>query len=106
MSINRTAFYRCGDMQLGQNALGYAAIQNDLLVFEYLLEKGAVLPTAMLNNGGGGVFAALSEERRRWAVQLLALSQRWRLPLIAIREIHGFVIGFNWAGMLEAMSGI
>lgn len=87
-----------------QNALGHAAIRNDLTMFEYLLERRAVLPAVMLKTGGGGVFTALAQERQQWASLFVALSQRWRLPLLAVREIHGFVIGFNWAEMLKVMS--
>ena len=63
-------------------------------MFEYLVEHGAVLSS---DDEMHESVAAVLQRRRNWIDQATALAHRWHLPLTAIRVIHEYVVGFNWA---------
>ena len=43
------------------------------------------------------MIAAMLQRRQEWIDQTISLAGRWHLPLIAVRTIHEYVVGFNWA---------
>ena len=76
-----------------------SAQRGDLSVFEYLLEHGAAMPS----NADESVNAMI-QRRRDWIDQALAIAHRWHVPLIAVRVIHEYVVGFNWLTICEDIS--
>ena len=50
------------------------------------------------------VIAAILQRRQEWIDQAISLAGRWHLPLIAVRTIHEYVVGFNWAVVSRAFN--
>ena len=82
--------------------LAHAAKRDNCTIFEYLMERGAdivirdELPRPML--------VAMLQRRQEWIDQATLLAHQWHLPLIAIRTIHEYVIGFNWSVVLDGIN--
>ena len=88
--------------------LAHAARRNDLSMFEYLVERGAdtIHEIQMERQGceGQNMIAAMLQRRQEWIDQAMSMAGRWHLPLIAVRTIHEFVVGFNWAVVSQVFS--
>ena len=50
------------------------------------------------------MIAAMLQRRQEWIDQAISLAGRWHLPLIAVRTIHEYVVGFNWAVVSQAFN--
>ena len=74
-------------------------------MFEYLVERGAdaINEIQMERQGSkdNAMIAAMLQRRQEWIDQAISLARRWRLPLIAVRTIHEYVVGFNWAALSQ-----
>ena len=83
----------------------YAAQRNDLSLFEYLVEHGATIPSP-INNGSDDtrMVASMLQHRQDWIDQAAAIVRRWRLPMIAVRVMHEYVVGFNWSVVSDMIS--
>ena len=68
-------------------------------MFEYLVERGVDIPNNIGTEGSEdqAMIAAMLQRRQEWIDQAISLAGRWHLPLIAVRTIHEYVVGFNWA---------
>lgn len=77
-----------------------AARRNDHSLFEYLVEHGARIPfnVLLLDNS----IADMLQRRQDWINQVVAIAHRWHAPLTAMRVIHEYVVGYNWAVVVEA----
>ena len=76
----------------------HAARRNDLSMFEYLVEHGAVIsPDEEMDES----IVAMFRRRQNWINQATALAHRWHVPLTAMRTIHEYVVGYNWAVVYE-----
>ena len=75
-------------------------------MFEYLVERGVDIPMTMEMEGSEdhAMMAAMLQRRQEWIDQAISLASRWHLPLIAVRTIHEYVVGFNWAVVSQAFS--
>ena len=75
-------------------------------MFEYLVERGADIPMTMEMEDSEDqvMIAAMLQRRQEWIDQAVSLAGRWRLPLIAVRTIHEYVVGFNWAAVSQAFN--
>ena len=80
-------------------------------MFEYLVGNGAdveiinanlktLLPKCEAHYAAAA--AAMVQRRQEWIDQAVSLVHRWHLPLIAVRSIHDYLIGFNWRAVLCA----
>ena len=69
-------------------------------MFEYLVERGADTIDETRMDGEApedqAMIAAMLQRRQEWIDQAISLAGRWHLPLIAVRTIHEYVVGFNW----------
>ena len=68
-------------------------------MFEYLVERGADTNEIQMEMEGAEdqtMIAAMLQRRQEWIDQAISLAGRWHLPLIAVRTIHEYVVGFNW----------
>jgi hypothetical protein len=92
--------------QDGISLLIHAARRGDLSIFEYLVAHGATIPVAVEVDGSDDttMIAAMLQRRRDWIDQAAALAHQWHVPLTAIRVIHGYVVGFNWSAVYEALT--
>ena len=86
--------------------LAHAARRGNLSMFEYLVERGAAIPNFTRTKGSEdqAMIAAMLQRRQEWIDQAVSLAGRWHLPLIAVRTIHEYVIGFNWAIVCQAFN--
>ena len=50
------------------------------------------------------MIAAMLRRRQEWIDQAVLLAHRWHVPLIAVRTIHEYVVGFNWPAVLEGFN--
>ena len=71
-------------------------------MFEYLVEQRADISIHAMQMERQGsddqaMIAAMLQRRQEWIDQAVSLTGRWHLPLIAVRTIHEYVVGFNWA---------
>ena len=70
-------------------------------MFEYLVERGAdaidEIPMEREGLEDQAMIAAMLQRRQEWIDQAVSLAGRWHLPLTAVRTIHEYVVGFNWA---------
>ena len=68
-------------------------------MFEYLVERGVDIPNNIGTEGSEdqAMIATMLQRRQEWIDQAISLAGRWHLPLIAVRTIHEYVVGFNWA---------
>ena len=77
-------------------------------MFEYLVERGADAINEIQMGYRGfkeqDMIAAMLQRRQEWIDQAVSLAGRWHLPLIAVRTIHEYVVGFNWAVVSQAFS--
>ena len=77
-------------------------------MFEYLVERGAdsFNEIQMQHQGSEdqAMIAAMLQRRQEWIDQAISLAGRWHLPLIAVRTIHEYVVGFNWAAVSQAFN--
>ena len=78
-------------------------------MFEYLVERGADIPINETQMGRQGsedhaMIAAMLQCRQEWIDQAISLADRWHLPLIAVRTIHEYVVGFNWAVVSQSFN--
>ena len=77
-------------------------------MFEYLVERGAgaINKTQMERQGSEdqAMIAAMLRRRQEWIDQAISMAGRWHLPLIAVRTIHEYVVGFNWAVVSQVFS--
>ena len=85
------------------NLLIHAAEQGNLSIFEYLVERGATIPSGEEMNAS---IAVMLQHRRDWIDQAKALAHRWHIPLIAIRVIHEYVVGFNWPAVRDTFERV
>ena len=74
--------------------------RGDFVMFEYLVEHGVVIPSVEMN--GSNEVSRMLHRRQIWIDQIKLLAHRWRIPFIAIRTIHEYVVGFNWSAVREA----
>ena len=85
----------------GVSILAHAARRSDLSMFEYLVERGAnpinEIQMRRQRSEDKAMIAAMLQRRQEWIDQAVSLTGRWHLPLIAVRTIHEYVVGFNWA---------
>ena len=77
-------------------------------MFEYLVERGAEPINEIQIERKGledqTMIAAMLQRRQEWIDQAVSLAGRWHLPLIAVRTIHEYVVGFNWAVVSQAFN--
>ena len=79
-------------------------------MFEYLMERGAEvdfiheIPMGRQAPEDQTMIAAMLQRRQEWIDQAISLAGRWHLPLIAVRTIHEYVVGFNWAVVSQAFN--
>ena len=90
--------------QNGVSALAYAASRKDLSMFEYLVERGAAIDMDNARPEDRGTIAAMLQRRQEWINQAVSLANQWHLPLIAVRTIHEYVVGFNWSAVLDGFN--
>ena len=94
--------------QEGVSVLAHAARRSDFSMFEYLMERGVDLPSDMdmdmEESEDQAMIAAMLQRRQEWIDQAISLAGRWHLPLIAVRTIHEYVVGFNWAVVSRAFN--
>ena len=99
----------------GVTILTHAARRDDLTMFEYLVERGAdpIHEIQMERQGSedqanitNGMIAVMLQRRQEWIDQAKSLAGRWHLPLIAVRTIHEFVVGFNWADVSQVFNSL
>ena len=79
----------------------HAARYDNLTIFEYLVEQGAIIPK-LTTEGDNLSIKNVLQRRQDWVNQAVAIARRWQIPLTAIRTIHDYVIGFNWPASYEA----
>ena len=79
--------------------------RGDLTMFEYLVERGVVIPSD-LDEELTGFVASMLHHRRTWIKQARWLAHEQHIPLIAIRAIHEYVVGFNWSAVFETLSNL
>ena len=85
----------------------HAARRDDFTMFEYLVERGADTThekPRRYNDQDNAMIAAMLQRRQEWIDQAISLVGRWHLPLIAVRTIHEYVVGFNWAVVSQAFN--
>ena len=83
----------------------HAARRGDLSIFEYLVEHGATFPSdEMMNDEDRSLVAAMLQRRQEWIDQAVLLAHRWHIPLIAVRVIHEYVVGFNWSAVFDGFN--
>ena len=88
-----------GDMLL------HAARRGNLSIFEYLVEHGATfLSDEVMDENDRSLVAVMLQRRRDWIDQAVGIVHHWRVPLIAIRVIHEYVVGFNWSAVLNGFN--
>ena len=81
--------------------LAHAARRGDLSMFEYLVERGAEITSNNEHSKDRDMIAAMLHRRQEWIDQAVLLARRWHVPLIAVRTIHEYVVGFNWSAVLD-----
>ena len=84
--------------------LAHAARRGDLSMFEYLVERGADITLDDEQPEDRNMIAAMLQRRQEWIDQAVLLAHRWHLPLIAVRTIHEYVVGFNWSAVLDGFN--
>ena len=84
--------------------LVHAARRGDLSMFEYLVERGADLTSDDERPKDRDKIAAILQRRQEWVDQAISLARRWHIPLTAVRTIHEYVVGFNWAVVSQAFN--
>ena len=72
-------------------------------MFEYLLERGAVVPSIMKSDTDAAAVRGLMQRRESWVVAAKFLAHECRVSLTAVRTIHEYVVGFNWSVVCEAI---
>ena len=72
-------------------------------MFEYLLERGAVVPSIMESDADAAAVHGLMQRRESWVVAAKFLAHECRVSLTAVRTIHEYVVGFNWSVVCEAI---
>ena len=86
----------------------HAVKRGDLIMFEYLVERGVDTIKEIQNGCQGSeaqaMIAAMLQRRREWIDQAISLAGQWHLPLIAVRTIHEYAVGFNWAVVSQAFN--
>ena len=70
-------------------------------MFECLVERGAEITSEDERPEDRDMIAAMLQCRQEWIDQAVLLAHRWHVPLIAVRTIHEYVVGFNWAAVLD-----
>ena len=94
--------------QQGTRLLEYAAASGDLSIFECLVEHGAVIGfndrVVDEVDESDIMVASMLQRRQDWIHQATGLALQWRVPLSALRVVHGYVVGFNWSAVSEAFS--
>ena len=78
-------------------------------MFEYLVEQRADISIHEMQMERQGsddqaMIAAMLQRRQEWIDQAVSLTGRWHLPLIAVRTIHEYVVGFNWTVVSQAFN--
>ena len=79
-------------------------------MFEYLMERGAEVDITNeiqmehQRSEDQAVLGGMLQRRQEWIDQAISLAGRWRLPLIAVRTIHEYVVGFNWTAVSQAFN--
>ena len=81
----------------------HAARQGDWTMFEYLLERGATLPSN-LDSDDAQAIGGMVERREDWITVARCLAHRYHIPLTAVRTIHEYVVGFNWPVVCQAIA--
>ena len=82
----------------------HAARRDDLSMFEYLVERGADSTSNDEQPEDRDMIAAMLQRRQEWIDQAVLLAHRWHVPLIAVRTIHEYVVGFNWSAVLDGFN--
>ena len=72
-------------------------------MFEYLLERGAVLPFNLESDADAQAIAGMAGCRADWVAVARWLAHKYHIPLAAVRTIHEYVVGFNWSVVCEAI---
>ena len=79
----------------------HAARKGDIQMFECLVEQRANVNDTLENLGKDSsdtaMVAAMLQHRQNWVDLAVSLTRCWRLPLTAVRLVHEYVVGFNWA---------
>ena len=88
-------------IQNDSNLLLLAAARGDMSIFEFLVERGVVLP---FDEEMDQALADMLQRRQDWIDQLTGLSHRWHIPLTGVRTIHEYVVGFNWPVVCERIN--
>ena len=84
----------------------HAARRGDLSMFEYLVERGADITLDDEQPEDREMIADLLQQRQEWIDQAVSLAHRWHVPLIAVRTIHEYVVGFNWSAVLTRFNAL
>ena len=84
--------------------LAHAARRGDLSMFEYLVERGAEITLDDDLPEDRDMIATMLQRRQELIDQAVLLAHRWHLPLTAVRTIHEYVVGFNWAAVLNGFN--
>ena len=86
--------------QSGKSALMHALTRGDLPMFEFLTEQGVEIPSGFQVTSA---LAAISQRRQEWIEVAVALARRYDIPLTALRTVHEFLVGDNWATVYQAI---
>ena len=74
-------------------------------MFEYLVEHRAIIPNLdVVQSADASLVGAMLQRRQEWIDNVAQLALRRHLPSIAVRTIHEYVVGFNWAVVCQAFT--
>ena len=73
-------------------------------MFEYLLERGATLPSKIKPAADAQAIGGMVERREDWITVARCLAHGYHVPLAAVRAIHEYVVGFNWPVVCQAIA--
>ena len=73
-------------------------------MFEYLMERGADITSDGEQPEDRDMITAMLRRRQEWIDQAVLIAHRWHIPLIAVRTIHEYVVGFNWSAVLDGFN--
>ena len=86
----------------------HAAIEGNFSAFEFLVEHGATPVDADDDESDVdidmSVVDTMLNRRQEWIDLVATLVRYNRLPLVAARTVHEYVVGFNWSAVYESIA--